>query len=178
MHICVSLHNWAYKTDPQLPNRKDRSYDANRVEWVAEFRRRISKDPDGCWRIRGRAANKAGHVHILLPNGWRIYAHRIAWWLANGKIPTGMSVLHRCDNPRCVNPAHLFLGTTKDNMHDAIQKGRKNCFGRQRLNADQVREIRALAARGDMTHKAIGERYGLKRNSVWNIVNRKCWKHV
>lgn len=177
MPICASLHNWAYKSDPYLPKRKE--YDANRqVDWQAIFWSKVRKGEDGCWLVSGTPANPAGHVHILLPNGWRVYAHRLSWWLANGKIPKGASILHRCDVPRCVNPAHLFLGSQKDNMHDAVQKGRKNCFGIQKLDANQVRAIRALAAQGDITHKEIGRRFGIARNTVTNILNRKCWKHV
>lgn len=177
MQICVSLHNRGSKQHLALPNRK--GYDANRqVDWNALFWSRVRKDADGCWRIRGAAANPAGHVQILLPNGWLVYAHRLSWWLANGKIPAGQSICHTCDVPRCVNPAHLFLGSTRDNMHDSIQKGRKNCFGLQKLNADQVREIRALAAQGGITHKEIGRRFGVARNTVSQIVNRVNWKHV
>ena len=177
MQICSSLHNRPSKPWVALPNRK--GYDANRqVDWNTLFWSRVRKDADGCWRVSGTPANPAGHVHILLPNGWRVYAHRLSWWLANGKIPKGASILHRCDVPRCVNPAHLFVGSQKDNMHDAVQKGRKNCFGHQKLNADQVVEIRALAAQGDITHKEIGRRFGVARNTVSQIVNRKNWKHV
>lgn len=177
MQICDSLHNWSYKSGAYLPKRKD--YNANRqVDWQGLFWSKVSKDADGCWRIRGARANPAGHIHILLPNGWRVYAHRLSWWLANGKIPKGASICHRCDVPCCVNPAHLFLGSTKDNMHDSVQKGRKNCFGIQKLNAEQVREIRALAAQGGITHKEIGRRFGVARNTVSQIVNRVCWKHV
>ena len=73
---------------------------------------------DGCWTF---AAHLSGH-------GYRSFrgrpAHRVAWELSNGPIPDGMNVLHKCDNPPCVRPTHLFLGTHADNMRDAKEKGR------------------------------------------------------
>lgn len=77
---------------------------------------------NGCWEWRGvRTAGVYGEVRV---NGKGVRAHRYMWEQANGPIPSGLWVLHRCDNPPCVNPAHLFLGTAKDNLLDAIQKGR------------------------------------------------------
>lgn len=178
-HFDGSLHNSGYQTELQLPNRKHEMAIRQRVppEWIADFQRRISKDADGCWRVRGQAANRAGHVHILTPYGYRVYAHRLAWWLANGTIPAGQSVLHRCDVARCVNPDHLFLGTQKDNMHDAVQKGRKRAWGLQKLNAQQVREIRAQAVSG-RSQKDIARDFGIARNTVSQIVHRKSWRHL
>ena len=93
------------------------------------------------------------------------------------KVPIGKVVMHSCDNPRCVNPDHLSIGTQRDNILDSIRKGRYNVFGRQKLNAVQVLEIRALAEQG-MKHKDIGAKYGIKRHSVTAIVNRKSWAHL
>lgn len=134
--------------------------------------------PDGCWEVQGWATH-SGHVHISAGKGKPVFrAHRLAWELLNGPIPDGLSVLHRCDNARCVRPDHLFLGTQRDNVIDAVHKGRHSSFGNQKLNADQVREIRALWATGKYTQKAIGQRFGLKRNSISSIVNRKSWAHL
>lgn len=171
----VSLHNRASKKGHQLP--KGKYTLPIRQMWPERFWARVSKDADGCWRIAGVPANKAGHVLIVTPQGFRAYAHRISWYLAFGRIPKGQSVLHKCDVPCCVNPAHLFLGSQRDNMLDAVHKGRKNCFGKQKLNAAQVQEIRALAEQG-VLQREIAERFGIRRNSVSTIVNRKSWKHV
>lgn len=109
----------------------------------------------------------------------RIYAHREAWRLEHGDIPEGIHVLHRCDNRPCVNPRHLFLGTQKDNMADASEKGRmakgvKN--GRSKLTREQVKEIRRL--RGKAYQKDLAKRFGVARNTICVIQLRQTWKHV
>lgn len=79
---------------------------------------------DGCWEWAG-ASNGAGGYGSFSFLGRRFLAHRFAAWLTFGDIPTGMLVCHQCDNPKCVRPEHLFLGTALDNARDAVAKGRK-----------------------------------------------------
>lgn len=108
-------------------------------------------------------------------------AHRFSWILANGKIPDNLSVLHNCpggDNPACVNPDHLFLGTQLDNGNDAARKkrfpyGEKHFFAK--LKNEDVREIRRRAAAGE-SQKDLAKEYGI--SDVWHIVHRKKWKNV
>ncbi len=92
----------------------------------ADFWARVDRsDLDGCWPwTRGRLAFGHGRTASLDAPGLRELTHRIAWKLVNGPIPAGLCVLHRCDNPPCCNPAHLFLGTKLDNARDAGAKGR------------------------------------------------------
>lgn len=105
---------------------------------------------DGCWLWTGNH-NQKGYGQLRLGRtGGAISTHRFSWALHNGPIPNGLFVLHHCDNPSCVNPAHLYVGTQRDNVRDAINRGRwvspqPRVTGtrQRRLTDDQVRQIRA-----------------------------------
>jgi hypothetical protein len=101
------------------------------------------------------------------------YAHRLSFEFTHGAIPDGMQVLHHCDNPPCVNPAHLYLGTRADNMHDMVVRGR---FA-SKVTADQVRVIRARAANGER-RKQLAMDYSISEAQVKWIVKRKGWLHI
>jgi hypothetical protein len=100
-------------------------------------------------------------------------AHRFSYELHCGEIPAGMWVLHHCDNRPCVNPAHLFLGTNKDNVEDARLKGRKA----RKLSPDQVREIRELAERG-VYQRDLMQRFGVGKTTITKVLQRKWHAHV
>jgi hypothetical protein len=87
------------------------------------FDLQVDKSAD-CWEwVGSKIPQGYGHIHH---NHADIYAHRASWIIYYGEIPNGLCVLHRCDNPSCVNPEHLFIGTIADNMHDRDAKGRNN----------------------------------------------------
>ncbi len=109
-------------------------------------------------------------------------AHRVSWELAYGEIPEGLMVCHHCDNPICVRPDHLWLGTAADNNEDAWNKGR-NVFQKkgnpsQKLSEDQVKEIREIHAKGSVTQRALSKRYGISEGQISRIVNGIRWAHL
>ena len=153
---------------------------------------------DSCWRWTA-ARTEDGYGRIF-GNGRSLRAHRLSFEIHLGPIPDGMQVLHRCDNPQCCNPEHLFLGTTADNMADKFAKGRENlpsrsgenhwmrrspervargtAFRRSHLTEATVAEIRAKYSTGHFTQRALAAEYGIDHRNLHLIINRKTWKHV
>ena len=108
-------------------------------------------------------------------------AHRVAWTEANGAIPTGLCVLHKCDNPPCINPEHLFLGTNLDNARDMVRKGRQaNVRGERnpkaKLTEHQVKVIRGCRRMG-CSLKYLANRYGVTMANISDIGNGDTWNH-
>lgn len=91
---------------------------------VDRFWARVQKNPDGCWLLSGSKWSPGGHICLAREDGSRVAAHRFSYELHHGQIPVGLVVMHSCDVPRCVNPAHLSAGTQRENMQDAQRKGR------------------------------------------------------
>lgn len=130
---------------------------------------------DACWPWLAGASNGRGKINV---DGKKINASRAAWIVANGRpIPGGMFVCHRCDNPICVNPAHLFLGTHKDNMADMRRKGRG--LGARRRNAklslSRVAKLRQLSAAG-WSQRRIARRFGVTQSIVWRVLSGRGWR--
>lgn len=128
------------------------------------------RGPDECWEwSKARTSEGYGKVG---PYG---LAHRTAYEQAYGPIPDGMCVMHVCDNPPCVNPAHLRLGTHQENMADRDAKGRCKNVGGRKLTLELAREIRARYAAGGVTHPQLAAEYGLHRAHVIRVVGHKVW---
>lgn len=134
-----------------------------------------------CWEWQGSRNKPGWHGQWRSKGGAIELTHRAAFRLFRGEIPEGMHVLHRCDNPACVNPDHLFLGTQSDNAKDMWAKKRarpKRQIGEQhgmaKLTASIVLEIRASTESG----KAIAERLGIATTTVCDIRKRRTWKHI
>jgi len=150
------------------------------------FWRFVSKgDPNECWVWTGFRYKK-GLAYGQFEEGTSppmrrtVRAHRYSWVLHNGEIPSGMQVLHRCDNPGCVNPNHLFLGTQKQNIEDMVRKGRASMgekAGGAKLTSDQVIEIRSLHKSG-VKQNVIARQFGMGKMEISRIVRRLRWAHI
>ena len=140
-------------------------------------------DPLECWEWTAFTLDDRGgygQFRVGGASGAMIGAHRVAWELVNGEIPDGMCILHSCDNPPCVNPGHLFLGTKTDNAEDRDQKGRTqkgDDHAMAKITSDDVIEIREGFARGEK-QEHLASRFGVSRSNVSLILARKTWKHV
>jgi hypothetical protein len=155
---------------------------------IAErFWRYVDKTED-CWLWTG-AKTHGGYGVLNSGRGNSIVrAHRLSWEIHNGPIPEGMDMCHTCDNPSCVNPSHLFLGTPHDNAVDMIAKGRdlegrKNRargenHHRAKLTEQQVVDIRAEYAAGDTSTRKLSAKYGISRRSIMFILHRQHWTHI
>lgn len=127
----------------------------------------------GCWVWTG-ATHPQGYGLVKRKDGAQLRAHRIAYELVHGPIPTGAFICHRCDNPRCVRPSHLFLDSHKDNMIDMVAKGRAARLhgsrnGSARLQPAEVDAIRQSEGR----HRDIAARHGISASAVGLIKRRK-----
>jgi hypothetical protein len=143
---------------------------------------RILSETDACIPWTG-ARSRRGYGLFTL-NGKQVSAHRVFWEWANGRaIPPGFVVMHSCDNPPCVNPRHLSLGTAGDNVRDCAKKGRRNqvhgeAHGMVKLSADDVREIRRLYRPRVVTLEHLGLRFGVCAGTIGKIVKGDSWGHL
>ncbi len=158
--------------------------------FAERFWARVEKSD--CWTWAG-AKNEKGYG-VVGRDSRTPKAHRVAWELANGPIPEGACVLHKCDNPPCCNPAHLFLGSRADNNRDMNEKGRhrigtsktpiERCaysrgvqHPQSKMTEELVRMLRADRAAG-MSFSKLGAKYGVNMSAAWKIANRVLWAHV
>jgi len=130
----------------------------------------------GCWEWRGVRSGKGyGNVHL---DGKLRIAHRVAYEVWIGPIPEGLNVLHRCNNPPCINPAHLRAGTQADNMDDRALAGHyKGEHVKHKLDADKVRQIRTMREAGE-TYAQIASKFGVTEPTIGHIVRGRTWTHV
>lgn len=149
---------------------------------------------DSCWEwIASR--NSQGYGHFML-DGHIHLAHRVVWVMTHGEWPGELCVCHHCDNPSCVNPDHLFLGTRADNNRDRDLKGRYNAPGVQemlrrmphrrvrgerchsaKLSESDVRVIRRRVLQGEPM-RSIAREYGVGKTAISDIITRHTWAHV
>lgn len=134
-----------------------------------------------CW-IWTQDVYNYGYGKLSVGKGKQRRAHRVMYELTCGEIPKGMNVLHKCDNPRCVNPEHLFLGTQQDNVNDMMKKkrgGYKTFYGENHGNAkltwEQVDKMRELWQLKQHSQFQLADMYGITQQVVSKVVNYKAW---
>jgi hypothetical protein len=153
------------------------SYEASSL---IRFCKKFEIKEGGCWEWIASTDGKFGYGKFhYIDKDW--YAHRFAYFLFVGSI-NDLDVCHKCDNPKCVNPEHLFLGTHQDNMKDKTMKGR--CIGLvgetnhfHKLTVTDVIRIKASAIAG-VTCRTLATQYEVTYQTIWNIVNEKNWVNI
>jgi hypothetical protein len=151
-----------------------------------KFWNKVNKDCDGgCWEWCGGISG-SGYGHFSW-QGKDIYAHRCSYQLHHpttidlfgGGDASKLHVCHTCDNTKCVNPAHLFLGSPNDNIQDKCAKGRARGGRPAKLTDKEVLEIRAkYDKKSGNTYKALSDEYGVSSTEIAAIITRKHWRHI
>lgn len=138
--------------------------------------------PDECWEWQA-ATNEKGYGRLTAGRGVNLKAHRVAYALSNGgELDADKHVLHRCDNPPCCNPRHLFIGSGKDNTRDMMQKGRQSKpphrFGEDHHNAKFDAKTARKIIKDSRTLQAIADDHGISWMTVFRLKHRKTWKRL
>lgn len=175
---CHSIH-WngprQYKSDEVRRIRDDGT-----LTYADRFWEKVKiGDADECWEWQG-AITKRGYGNFRYKNS-PVYTHRVAWQLTNGFIPDGKYILHNCDNPKCVNPKHLRVGTQQDNVTDMVKrnrnaKGQKN--GMAKLTDEIVLKIIQLWNNSKLTAPQIAKVMGTTKGTIHGIAHREIWRHI
>lgn len=161
-----SVEEWIGRTDDaKVPPRV-------RLRIFERFEEKYIPEPNsGCWIWISACTNK-GYGHMWVAGRWYEKAHRLSYLLHKGAIPSQQRVCHRCDNPHCVNPDHLWLGTQMQNINDAMAKGRfRNGTswgennGSSKLSSDDVKAIR-LHPRFYGSGKLLAEKFGVRESTI------------
>lgn len=138
---------------------------------VSSFWRKVEKT-ESCWIWKG-ATQKTGHGRVRI-NGKLLGTHRVSYFLKHGKINDDLMVCHKCNNPSCVNPDHLYQGDNSDNMIDSVYARTLNFV---KLTPSQVVEIKKRFARGE-SNKSIARSFGVARSTINCIRLGRTWSHL
>lgn len=131
----------------------------------------------GCWEWFASKRHGYGQINV---EGTPLAAHRVSYEVHRGPIPDGLHVCHHCDNPACINPEHLFLGTNDDNMADRDAKGRGIIFRGEGHGSSKLTEadVRAIRAAKGVSQRKLAEVYGVSGKQICMVRNGKQWAHV
>lgn len=141
----------------------------------ARFLTKVNKIDGGCWEW---TATQSGRYGLFWFNKKYIGSHRIAYELWVGEIPAEMIVRHKCDNTKCVNPEHLELGTTQDNVNDKINRNRQK-KGEQVSNSKLTeQDVVKIRENTKLTQKEMAELYGVSKSLIQQVLYKKWWKHI
>jgi hypothetical protein len=135
-----------------------------------------SNDATGCLECSCHRVRGYGKVRV---SGKWMAAHRVVWESANGQIPEGLVIMHKCDNPACINIDHLRTGTHSENTRDKFLKQRgRNQAGAQKLNEDAVKKIRDLYTLGNISQGALSLMFNVGRDVISRVITRSRWGYV
>lgn len=151
---------------------------------IVLFFKKIHKT-DSCWEWIG-GTNQYGYGKFRIGSSkdrtrCTCPSHRISYMLFKGDIPDDLNICHSCDNPKCVNPDHLWTGTHNDNVQDKILKGRDlrgEKHQNSKLTSDQIKEIREEYSHGNISMSKLGKKYSVCSAVIHDIVHRKSWVHI
>jgi hypothetical protein len=147
---------------------------------IERFHAKYRKDESGCWIWIASCAGQ-GYGQIKLPGERRqIYAHRLSYLIHKGELPDGKQICHTCDNPKCVNPDHLFVGTSQDNHNDMTKK-KRHTYGEKSATAKattkDVLQMKAMIQAG-VPQTKIASLFGLHQSTISKINRAERWKHL
>ncbi len=137
------------------------------------------KKDDECWEWQAGCCDEGYGKFMFECTVYR--AHRLAYKFTHNYLPSDSDVLHTCDNPKCCNPNHLYLGTQKNNMEDRNNKHRQALGehnGKSKLTSEQVLEIRKLYSSGKYTHQTLSVMFNISRQNISFILSNQGWKHI
>ena len=189
--VCTNCGKSVYRTISQLKRARKHfcnkaCHDAYQRKQGANVSDRLwtkveKRGPTDCWPFTGGLGSQGRGIISL--GGKNIYASKAAWIVTHGPVNDGVWVLHTCDNGRCCNPAHLFLGTPQDNSADMDSKGRRVTLRGEQdpksiLTDQKVRQIRQLYKPRQFSQFKLAAMFGVRRTTIQSVLNGSNWAHV
>jgi hypothetical protein len=175
-----------FKRPESFPNRKNRppfwalaTEEEKMIRYKKMFEEKVIRK-EGCWGWKSFVTS-SGYGSLGSRKNL-VNAHRISWIIHNGSIPDNLWVLHKCNNPICTNPDHLYIGTPKDNTRDMILSGRavynQQSSKNAKLTLDQAKEIKLLLATTELSQYEIAKKFNVGRGTVQDIKRNKMWRNA